>query len=144
MRRVLGVVLMLALVLAGLNACAAGGPVDKSLEVGCDYFTSQAAPLAVSKAETLAVGDTLTLSLCANPSTGFSWEEAKVGGAGVLAQAERRYQEPAVGAVGAAGREILTFMARKQGSANVSLDYSRPWQGGEKGVWKFTLQIDVK
>ena len=34
--------------------------------------------------------------------------------------------------VGSAGKEVWTFKALNEGMTNVSLDYSQPWDGGEK------------
>jgi len=50
----------------------------------------------------------------------------------------------AQGMVGAPGAQVWTFKALKKGATTVSLDYSRPWEGGEKGVWTFELTVTVK
>jgi predicted secreted protein len=46
--------------------------------------------------------------------------------------------------VGAAGRDVWTFQALKKGTSNISIAYSRPWEGGEKGEWTFTAVVTVK
>ena len=45
---------------------------------------------------------------------------------------------------GAAGKEIWTFNALRKGTSNISMEYSRPWEGGEKAEWTFTLDVVVK
>ena len=34
--------------------------------------------------------------------------------------------------------------ALKKGTTSLSLEYGRPWEGGEKGVWTFELIVTVK
>jgi hypothetical protein len=34
-------------------------------------------------------------------------------------------------------------MAAHAGDATVTLSYSRPWAGGEKDVWTYTLHVTV-
>ena len=45
---------------------------------------------------------------------------------------------------GTPGQEIWTFEALKQGSSIIYLEYSRPWEGGEKGEWTLTVDVIVK
>ena len=45
---------------------------------------------------------------------------------------------------GTAGQEIWTFKALRPGTSTISMDYSRPWEGGEKGEWTFKLTVVVK
>ena len=46
--------------------------------------------------------------------------------------------------VGGAGKEIWTFKALKKGTSTVSMEYSRPGEGGEKGHWTFVAAVIVK
>ena len=46
--------------------------------------------------------------------------------------------------VGGAGKEIWTFKALKKGATEVSMQYGRPWEGGEKEEWTFTVTVTVK
>lgn len=46
--------------------------------------------------------------------------------------------------VGASGREVWVFRALEKGTTTVYMEYSRPWQGGEKGVWTFELTVNVE
>ena len=90
----------------------------------------------------VSVGDTMTVDLCSNATTSFQWEEAQISDQAVLKQVDHKY-EPAESEniVGGAGKEVWTFQALKPGTGTVSLEYSRPWDGGEKGEWTYSLRV---
>ena len=142
-----GLTLLVALLALPLlmPACSPGTPgmQGATVEVSCDDFMKNS---HLSRQVNVTAGSTITLSLCSNPSTGFEWSrDARISGSSVIQQVDHAYQEPgARGTVGAAGKEVWTFKALKQGTCTVSLEYSRPWQGGEKGQWTYTLTIVVK
>ena len=124
-----------------LFACA---PVAKqaSVEVSCDDFSQQP---HLSKQVEVAAGGTLTVTLCSNPTTGFEWESARISDQAVLQEVDHRFESPeAENIVGAAGKDVWTFRALKKGTSTVSMEYSRPWEGGEKGEWTFNLTVTVK
>lgn len=146
MKRMLALVcgvISLLVVLSACNAAAASNP-PPSVSVSCDDFQKLATPAVVTEDVTLNTSDSITVSLCENMSTGFSWEAAKISDSAVLQQVDQKSEPPATEAAGAAGQHVWTFKALKQGKSVVSIDYSRPWQGGEKGVWKFVLNVEVK
>jgi inhibitor of cysteine peptidase len=115
----------------------------KSMEVSCDTFSAQS---HVTKQAEVGVGDTFTVALCSNASTGFSWSEAaRISDSKVVQQVEHKVIPPGqTGLVGAAGQEAWTFKALKQGTSTISMEYGRPWEGGEKGQWTFELAVSVK
>jgi inhibitor of cysteine peptidase len=87
----------------------------------------------------------ITLSICSNPTTGFQWgEEVQLSNPEVLEQTSYEYVEPTSKEVGASGTEKYTLKALKAGTCTVSLEYSRPWEGGEKAEWTCILNITVK
>jgi len=47
-------------------------------------------------------------------------------------------------APGTAGKKEWMFKTLKKGTTIVSMEYSRPWEGGEKGEWTFNLTVVVK
>jgi inhibitor of cysteine peptidase len=100
----------------------------------------------ISKEVAAAVGDSFTVTLCSNATTGFKWSEsAKISNPAVVQQIGHEFVSPeAKGVVGAAGKEVWTFKALKKGTSTVSLEYSRPWEGGEKGEWTFNLTVAAK
>ncbi len=144
--------------LPGLIAMAACGTapeaqksnsdVAKEIAVtGYDEFTQNTHQ---QKQAEVKVGDTITLTLFSNATTGFSWDEnAKIADTAVLQQTGHEYiapkSDPSKPAMaGAGGTEQWTFKALKAGTTTVHLEYGRPWAGGEKGVWIFDLSATVK
>jgi len=51
---------------------------------------------------------------------------------------------PETSLVGAPGKEVWTFKALKKGTTKIAMEYSQPWEGGEKGGWTFNLTVVVK
>lgn len=93
----------------------------------------------------MQINGVITVTLCSNPTTGFQWdEEARISDATVLEQASHEYVAPAGDTPGAAGIEKYTFKALKAGTTTISLEYSRPWEGGEKAEWTCTLSVTIK
>ncbi len=136
---IMGAVIALSI---GLLACSpAAGPV--SVEVSCNDFDEQN---HISKTVEVAAGDSFTVTLCSNPTTGFSWsEQAQISDQTILQQTDHKFVAPeGTEVVGAAGKEVWTFKAVKKGDTTVSMEYSRPWEGGEKGTWTFNLTVVVK
>lgn len=126
-------------------ACAAQPARDVVVEIPCDAFSSQHGDqVKVIRDATVAKGRNIVLRLCANPSTGFAWEEAQLSTHTVLAERSREFIPPGVTMPGGAGLEQWVFEAIDRGACSVVLSYSRPWDGGEKGVWLFELQVTVE
>ena len=91
------------------------------------------------------IGDVVKITLPSNPSTGFKWELAGISDLTVLKQdGDSEYVLPESSAPGAGGQEIWTFKVLKRGTSNISLAYSRPWEGGTKGEWTINVSISVK
>jgi len=137
---------LLAGILLIISGCTAGTSASgsKTVTVSIDELTNQQ---NVTQDIEVAVGNTIKVILGSNPSTGFSWtEQAKIGDTTILRQDKHETVAAADSdkIVGAAGTEEWTFTALKTGETTVSMDYSRPWEGGEKGVWTFKLNVTVK
>jgi len=116
-----------------LLACAPAAQTP-SVEVSCDDF---AADNHISRQVTVAEGDSFTVSLCSNPTTGFTWTEAaQISAPSVLEQVSYQYIPPS-------DDGEWTFRALSKGTSQVFLDYSRPWDGGEKRVWTLDLAVVV-
>ena len=99
----------------------------------------------VSKEVELAAGDSFTVTLGSNRTTGFQWSEsAQIDDQSVLEQLAHRFVPPKEDALGAAGKEVWTLKALKEGSTEVSMEYSRPGEGGKKAEWTFRLIVVVK
>jgi len=118
-----------------------------SIEVSCNEFMKTH---HISRELEVAVGEVFTVTLCSNPTTGFQWSEsAQISDPTVLEQVDHKFVAPeAKGkgppAPGTPGQEIWTFKALKEGESTISMEYSQPWEGGEKGEWTFALTVVVK
>ena len=115
---------------------------DVSVEVTCDEFYQSP---HISRHLEVPVGASFKVTLCANPSTGFGWEEAVIGDPALIEQVSREFVGPdsQPPPPGTPGQEVWTFKALQPGQTSISVDYSRPWEGGEKGEWTFTLTLSI-
>lgn len=118
---------------------------EKPIEVSCNDFNKEQ---HIKQEAEVAVGDLFTVSLCSNPTTGFQWSEsAQISDQTVLQQKEHNFIPPKDSkppVTGAAGQEVWTFNVLKEGTSTISMEYSRPWQGGEKAEWTFELTVMAK
>ena len=139
-------ILMWAMVAISLSFLACSPAIKQaSVEIPCNDFYEQP---HISQEVEVAVGDSFTVTLCSNPTTGFMWSEsAQISDQTVLQQTDHKFEAPKTTEPpieGAAGKEVWTFQALKKGETTVSMKYSRPWEGGEKGNWTFNLTVVVK
>lgn len=124
-----------------LFGCATAAP-PVSPEYSCDDFSSKN---HITTEISARVGDDFTVTLCTNPTTGFQWEKAAISDPGVLTETNHQSLGPeSSDQVGAAGKDVWTFQALKKGTTTINIDYSRPWEGVEKGTWTFTANVTVK
>ena len=134
------------LVATSLAGCAgledtAKAPQTQTIEISYDEFQAQK---QLSRSVTLYVGDTLTISLASNPSTGFQWaEKLLISEPKVLTQTGHETVASTTGRLGAAGTEVWTLQAKAPGNTTVSSTYGRPWPGGEKDAWVFSANVTV-
>ena len=92
----------------------------------------------------ITAGGSLTITLESNVTTGYSWELKQISDASILQKTDNKYEAPASGLIGAGGKEIWNFKALKAGTTTLSMEYSQPWTGGQKGAKSFTLTVVVK
>jgi inhibitor of cysteine peptidase len=92
------------------------------------------------------VGDTIVVTLGSNPTTGFKWSDtAQISNPEILKQIDHEFTPPEqTGITGKSGKEVWTFKALKVGTTEISMDYSRPWEGEEKAEWTFVTAITVE
>ena len=114
-----------------------------SLEITCDKFMEYQHFTWEVKVNT---GDSVIVTLCSNPTTGFQWSEsAQISDQTILQQTGHRFEGPeAENIIGGAGKEIWTFKALKKGTSTISMEYSRPWEQGVEPAKTFTLTVIVK
>ena len=117
------------------------GPHTSKVEISYDDLLREK---FVTRDITLAVGDTLTVTLASNPSTGFRWTaETQIGDASVVQQTSHVSVGPTSPMVGAPGAETWTFRALNAGTTTISTEYSQPWPGGVKADWTFKANVAV-
>lgn len=126
-----------------LLACAPAAKPGPAVTVTCEQFSKQS---HIVQDVTATVGSTITVTLCSNPTTGFQWgEQAEISNAQVLKQTSQKMVGPSnTGMAGAPGNQVWTFEALQAGTSTASFSYSRPWEGGEKGVETFKLNVTVQ
>jgi len=127
-----------------LAACAA--PDQKArVEISCDEFNINH---NIDQMLEVQAGETFEVKLCSNPTTGFQWsEEAQINNPAILKQVDHNFIGPESEQPpppGTPGQETWTFKALQQGSGKIYFEYSRPWEGGEKGEWTCTIDVIVK
>ena len=134
-----------AILLFVFSCSPAPASKQASVDVSCDDFTRQH---HISQEVEVPAGDSLTVTLCSNPTTGFKWQEsAEISDQTVLQQTDHKFVSPESEPPpppGTPGQEIWTFKALEKGQCIISMEYSRPWEGGEKGEWTFSLAVVVK
>ncbi|MFC2032141.1 protease inhibitor I42 family protein [Chloroflexota bacterium] len=139
-------ILMLTAITVLMLAVACAAPSQKAwVEVDCDEFYNNH---HIEQILQVQLGETFEVKLCSNPTTGFRWsEEAQISDSTVLRQENHEFIGPESEPPpppGTPGQEVWTLNALKEGSSKILFEYSRPWEGGEKGEWTCTVNVVVK
>jgi len=128
--------LILTCVMVAISLCLfACSPVPKevSVNVSWDDFMKEQ---HISKEVEVAVDGSLTLSMYSNPTEGRQWSEAQISDQTVLQQVSHKFEAPPkpIGdpVPGTPGKEVWTFKTLKEGISTISMEYTHPWEGGEK------------
>jgi len=141
-------ILMLTAIVLSMLLVACAAPGQKVwVEVTCDDFYDNNHIKSDQMLEVQA-GETFEVKLCSNPTTGFQWsEEAQISDTVITIQESHEFIGPESEPPpppGTPGQEVWTFKALEKGSSTIYLEYSRPWEGGEKGEWTCTVNVIVK
>ncbi len=127
-----------------LVACSSPPTPGPGLTVDCATFEAEGAGgVPVQREIAAGVNQTVAVTLCSNPSTGFSWEEPVGEGDAVVELVERSVMQVIGDAPGEAGEERFTFRTVNPGEAVIHFTYSQPWEGGQKGAWRLDLLVSV-
>jgi inhibitor of cysteine peptidase len=93
-------------------------------------------------------GQDFTISLQANPTTGYAWELAEPLNEKVVKKVKSVYQPSATTTetdkVGSGGVEIWTFNAVGKGKDDIKMQYVRPSDKGAKPAEERTFSVTVK
>lgn len=131
------VVALVAIVIAGCGSDAdtAGGPL-------------QLGESDNGKAFTVGVGETITVVLAGNPTTGYAWNADLSEEAAALLESagEPEYVADAVdeNIVGSGGTYTFTFTAKAKGEADLDLIYWRSFEPDVEPVDTFTAKIAIE
>ena len=128
-------VVLVVLVAAVVGGCGSSGDGGSGTEGGGKVFTSS--PIDVS------VGDTFTISLESNPSTGYTWELSGPLDDAVVVSLGSDHQAGESTAVGAAGHQLFTFKPVGKGSTTIGLQYVRPWETGVAPAQTSDFDVNV-
>ena len=123
-----------------LAACTVQG-ANTEIEIQCDEFNQN--PHQTGSLE-VSIGEEFIVSLCSNPSTGFQWiNVAHISDPQIVEQVSHEYigfsEKGTPPPPGTPGSQLWRFRALMSGTSTLSFEYSRDWEGGEKGEWTFVL-----
>jgi predicted secreted protein len=93
-------------------------------------------------------GNTLTVTLESNPTTGYTWEQS-ISNPSILEFTSDTYvsKTDSTGSAldGAGGYDHFTFKSLAEGTAVVTFTYGQNWEGGEKAeTQSVTVEVDSK
>ncbi len=131
-----------------LSACS---PASKQVSVNVSYDDFMKLQ-HISKEVEVLVGESLTITLYSCPSEGRQWSEsAQISDQTVLREVGHKYEPPPepIGCMlpvpGTSGQEVWTLKALEKGTSTISMEYTHPWEGGEKEpMLTFVLTVVVK
>lgn len=132
MRRVWMALLALLAITLITAGCATNGKETKTIGAS-----------DAGKTVSLAVGDTLEVTLEGNPSTGYSWETVSLD-TSILKQVGEPAFTPSSTMVGASGQVTLRFEAAGSGQTTLHLVYHRSWEAGVAPLKTFDVTVQVE
>jgi len=92
----------------------------------------------------IAVGETFSIVLDSNPTTGYSWQRGKQAEDGILSFVDSAYVAPRTDLAGAGGRERMTFKAMAPGTEKLTLYYLRPWEKNTEPARTMVFTVTVR
>ena len=126
------------------SACTSQGSTA-DIDMQCDDFFQD--PHQTGSLE-VGIGEEFTVNLCSNASTGFQWiDVVEISDPDIVEQVSHEYIEPSEKddpPPGTAGSQLWKFKALTSGTSTISFEYSRDWEGGEKGEWTLDLTVTIK
>jgi predicted secreted protein len=89
-------------------------------------------------------GKEFTVRLNSNRTTGFQWRPARSPDERVVKVVRCEYAPFEDNLVGGGGEEIWTFLAAGRGSAEITMEYVRPWEKAHVPVKTATIRVSVR
>ena len=98
------------------------------------------------KTITLYTGQKLIITLAGNMTTGYGWFDAtsKKDSKGIVRDGLVEYARPDSPMMGAGGKFIAKFIAKKTGTYKVVLHYKRPWEKKAKPARTYEVTVKIK
>ncbi len=90
----------------------------------------------------LYVGDSISLKLKSNPTTGFSWSVADL--PAFLQQLESKAETGKGGHLGEPGFQYFTFKAKLAGESTLKLNYARPFEKNKLPASTFIVSVSLE
>ncbi|HME48303.1 protease inhibitor I42 family protein [Mycobacterium sp.] len=117
-------VIVAIFVSVAVAGCTSSAQPAKTIGVSMDDVLNQK---IITRDITLAVGDTLEVSLGANHTTPYKWTaETQIGDSSIVQQTSHEFvaPNPPPGMVGTPGTEVWTFRALKAGTTTIATEYT--------------------
>jgi len=89
-------------------------------------------------------GDTFTIALPSNPTTGYKWQLAQpLAVKSIVGISKSEYKPKKTGLIGSGGTQVFTLRARRQGTIHLIFEYKRPWEKGTEPAEtkEFTIEV---
>jgi inhibitor of cysteine peptidase len=123
------------LVVLGLLAACGSSSSEEIKEVMVDMEDN-------GRQITLFRGQTLVVSLGAQPSTGYTWEVVEIDELILRQEGEPEFQ-PTSGGIGASGVQIFRFGTISAGETDLRMIYHQPWVEGVEPLKTFSVHVTV-
>lgn len=141
---VLGAIIAISLVTLSFQ------PRTAFVEVTCNDFLEHGNRVT-KEVELDMWKDFIEVTLCSNPTTGFKWSIVEASYDKLWAPFQPNFEPPEWTpishkfeppedreVVGASGQEVWTLAT---GNGTITMEYSQPWEGGEKAERTFILSV---
>jgi len=115
---------VLVLKKATTNAQPAAGDSQNAVIITVTSQLSDTTPISIA----VCTGNTFTITLPSNRTTGYEWRLANSPGTEILRSSGSTYNAPTGGIPGQGGTEVWSFQAVGKGNATLVLEYVQPWE----------------
>jgi inhibitor of cysteine peptidase len=125
------ILVLFSMLLAGCGGAKAGGVQLTDGDNGKEILAKK--------------GETVSVRLEANPTTGFGWEVSEVDAQMLAQNGEKTYEQAnsSKNLVGGGGWETFTFTAQQTGETTLKLIYHRSWEKGVDPAKTFEVKIRI-
>lgn len=127
-----------AIVMLCVFACAQNEKISDGVHDRIKEFSDPSRTIEV------AVGESFSVLLDSNPTTGYSWQMIEQPADRAVALTVSGYEAPRTNLAGAPGRQRLTFRAESAGIEKLVFHYLRPWEKNTDPARTVTFTVVVK